>query len=293
MEEFSFPALGTAWSIVIDGAPLPQETRDKIFSLVFHFEQKFSRFLPESEANQFRNAKAGEYEVSFEFADILTIADKLRTLTDGVYDPGIGALLEHSGYDKEYRLTAEREKVAKYQLPKWQLTGTTLTLEKGIVFDIGGIGKGYCIDLVADFLKEQGYQYFLVEAGGDMYATKKADGSAFHIALEWPGKPDLAFGTVALQNMGLAVSDTSRRKWEDWHHIINPHTKKPVGSIIGCTALAKNAFLADCLTSGLFLSLEENYPKLTEEFGGEFVVFKENDAVKISGRWPGEFFQEK
>lgn len=290
MENFSFKALGTTWSLLVDAADFPESDREALFRHIDAFEKRFSRFLSDTEVNQFRNAEAGEYQISEEFSRLLQRADTLRTLTGGIYDPAMGELLEHAGYDQNYRLTPDSQ-VDQFVIPKWSLQGNTLSLERGIAFDLGGIGKGYAIDLAATFLREHGYQYFLVEAGGDMYGTSKSDGSAFEIALEWPGKPDTAFGKVALKNTGLAASDSFRRRWKDWHHIIDPYTKKPIEKILGVTALAPTAFAADCLTSGLFLSGPEQYPKIAKEFGGEFVVFTQDGKVQVSESWPGEFFK--
>lgn len=312
MEQLSFQALGTAWSILIDGAPFRTKDQEDLVEYVAHFEKRFSRFLPESEVNQFRDAKEGSYEISEELSKMLQTADVLRSLTKGAFDPAVALLLEQSGYDAQYRFTPETEKIETHQMPTWSLQGTILSLTTGTVFDLGGIGKGYCIDLVAQFLKERGYQYFLIEAGGDMYGTSKADGSEFRVALEWPGKPGVAFGTVQLKDAGLAVSDSFRRRWpapaapaeadetasvpsgkgsKDWHHIIDPRTKEPVQKVIGCSALASTAFDADCITSGLFLSAESEYSKIANEFSGEFVVFTDEGGVKISKNWPGEFFE--
>lgn len=290
MSEFSFQALGTAWSITVDGAVLLPEDAEVLVSHVAEFEKRFSRFQVESEVNQFREAKKGEYQISKTFAELLQTADTLRTLTNGLYDPAIGALMEHSGYDAKYRLTPDQEKIAEYQIPKWTLNGDLLYLEDPTVFDLGGIGKGYCIDLAVQFLQARGYQYVLVEAGGDMYATEKQSGNGFQIALEWPGKPDLAYGTIELRYQGLAASDSFRRRWQDWHHIIDLVTKKPIANILGCTAVARNAFFADCMTSGLFLTSERGYSSLASEFEGEYVVFTESDALKVSQGWPGELF---
>lgn len=291
MEEFSFEAIGTTWSIMTDGTPLKEKDRERLLDYINDFDQKFSRFLPESEAVRFRDAQKGEYYISEELTQMLTVAETLRSVTNGAYDPAVGELLEYSGYNPEYSFSPDSEKIKEHQLPKWSLKDTTLSLTSGVVFDIGGIGKGFCIDLVAEFLTKLGYQHFLIDAGGDMYATEKQDGSAFQIALEWPGKPGIAFGTIALKNRGLAVSDSFRRRWHNWHHIIDPVTKTPVQKIIGCSAVAKNAFQADCMTSGLFLAPEENYSKLVEKFQSEFVAFFDTDEVRVSEGWPGQFFE--
>jgi len=183
METFSFPALGTTWSIVLDHDYFSEIHRKALLETVVCFEEHFSRFLPESEVNQFRDRPAGVYEISPELALILAQADRLRRLTAGRYDPAIGGLLEASGYNPTYRFTAEKN-AHEFRLPDWSLDGTLLTLSAPVIFDLGGIGKGYAIDLVATALKEQGYVYFLVEGGGDMYCTTKRDGSPYQIALE-------------------------------------------------------------------------------------------------------------
>ncbi len=290
METLTFSALGTRWSILVDEPAFSKQHQKEILEAVAVFENRFSRFLPGSEVNQFREATAGIYAISRELALLLTRADLLRTLTKGVYDPAVGGLLERTGYDKTYRLIPDPQAVAEYHLPAWSLSGEQLILEGGIAFDFGGIGKGYCIDMVASLLQKQGYKYFLVEGGGDMYGTTKNDGNPYRIALEWPGKPDMAFGVVELKCQGVAVSDSAKRRWGGWHHIIDPQKKRPIESVIGATALASSAFAADCMTSGLFLSDSAGYAALAEEFGAQFVVFREDGSAQVSLDWQGELF---
>lgn len=290
METLTFSALGTQWSVLVDHDVFAAQDQKMLLDEVTSFERRFSRFLPESEVTRFREAEAGTYEISEVFAVLLKRADTLRMLTGGVYDPAIGGLLERAGYDAAYRLTADVEAVTQYTLPRWSLSGQELWLSGSVVFDLGGIGKGYCIDLVASTLERLGYQYYLVEGGGDMYGTTKRDSSPYRVALEWPGKPDTAFGVVALQHQGVAVSDSAKRRWGGWHHIINPREKKPIETIIGATALAPSAFAADCMTSGLFLSASGQYGALARELGAAFVVFKQDGTAEVSPDWIGELF---
>ncbi len=289
METYEFSALGTQWSLLVDHDTFSEAHRKEILDEVALFERRFSRFLPKSEVNQFRNAVAGTYPLTEEFSRILLRASRLRELTNGIYDPAIGRLLEHAGYGPEYSLK-EDALVATYELPRWTLRGGELTIGGPTVFDFGGIGKGYCIDLVARALKRLGYQYFLVEGGGDMYGTTKRDGRPYRVALEWPGKSDLAFGVVELRFQAVAVSDSFKRRWKTWHHIIDPHAKKPIESVIGATAIAKNAFDADCMTSGLFLTSSQNYASLVGEFKATYAVFQRDGTMNISPDWQGELF---
>lgn len=287
MEDFSFTGLGTQWSISIDGALLRDQDKEIILQYVQAFENRFSRFLPHSEVNAFRVSLAGEYVVSGEFTRLLARADMLRRLTGGVYDPGVASVLENAGYGARQGLSP-LEKKDGASLSKWSLVGETLTIGGPIGFDFGGIGKGYCIDRIAEIMKELGYHFFLVDGGGDMVATTKADGSAWRVAIEYPGKPELAASIVALVDRGLAVSDTFRRRFGTWHHLIDAQEKKPIERMIGCAAVARDAWAADCMTSGLFFAPEANYGALAREFAANFLVFRSDGTAGASTDWPGE-----
>src|SRR3989344_2486826 len=140
------------------------------------------------------------------------------------------------------------------EMPMWTLAAQTLTLDGPAVFDIGGMGKGYCIDRVADIIRSYGHEHFLVDGGGDIFATTKAGGAPWRIAIEYPGKPDMAAGLVDLKDQGLAVSDGFRRRWGKWHHIVDPKSKKSVERVAGAAAVASSAWDADCATSALFFA---------------------------------------
>ncbi|MEK7494282.1 MAG: FAD:protein FMN transferase [Patescibacteria group bacterium] len=288
MDTFDFSALGTKWSILTFGKTFSDADKKAILDMMETFENRFSRFRDTSEVNAFRNIDPGVYEISEMLFQMLERAEELRKLTNGRFDPGLGLLLEEAGYDPQYRL--EPGETERITLSHWNLEGEKLFIDGPIVFDLGGIGKGFCIDEVATLLRTLGFQYFLIDAGGDMYGTEKEDGSPFRIALEWPGKPDTAFGTVELRHQGLAVSDTFRRRWGKWHHILNPKEKNPVEEVIGVSAVAKNAFDADCMTSVLFQLSREEIPHVTGILDGQYVVFHSDSTVDVSAHWPGELF---
>lgn len=285
----TFKALGTHWSIVVDGESFQESDKVAVRDHIAVFEERFSRFLSGSLVNQFRAVAAGEYEIDSELALLLQHSDRLRELTDGVFDPAAGELLERAGYDASYRLEPS-ENALSFELPHWSLHEKTLILDGPTAFDLGATGKGYCIDHVCDLLKEQGHNYFLVEAGGDMYGTTKQDGSPWRVAIQYPGKPDTAAGVVELSNKAVAVSDSFRRKWGKWHHIINPKERRSVEGIIGAVAVAKNPWHADSMTSLLFLGKSDKYEQYATEFEAQYLVFYEDDTTLVSTNWEGEMF---
>lgn len=289
MEQCIFSALGTRWVVHSDDKPITSEHAEVIFSLVRDFEQRFSRFIPQSEVNAFRDARPGSYPISPLFAELLTRSHKMRELSDGRFDPAVGALLEAAGYDSSYRFSPTAN-TATFSLPRWQIQGETLILDGPVSFDVGGIGKGYCIDLVSRKMSAMGYPYHIVEAGGDMVVTTKVDGSEYHAAIEWPGKPDMAVGVVSLRNRALAVSDRFRRSWGQWHHIVNPLERVPIQHVVGAVAVAHCAWDADCVTSLLFLASPHQLSSIAITFQADYLVFRADQTVHVSANWPGELF---
>jgi FAD:protein FMN transferase len=292
MESFQFKALGTAWSLSVDAPIVPEAVWQSIVAETADFEQHFSRFIEGSEVTIYRHAKAGEYKISLCLTELLSAADRLRNLTDGAYNPAVGGLLEAAGYNSRYELKPDPQKIAEWSLQVWTLDepNRSLTIAGPLIFDLGGIGKGYWIDQVSLLLKKAGYPNHLVEGGGDMMATQKADGQAWRVAVEWPGKPDTALGLVELKNQGLAVSDNVKRKWGAWHHLVDVAVKQPVNHILGCVAVAPSAWQADQLTSALALQKSEKYSEMAKILGGEYVVLLANEQALVSADWNGELF---
>lgn len=289
MDNFTFQGLGTDWYIAISGDSLKEDVKTKITGYVKTFEATYSRFLLDSENNRFRSAEAGEYIVSKEFLSLLELADRLRTLTSGTYDPGIGMLLESTGYGAKSALESSG-KVDAFKLPKWSIGGKKLIVDGPIVFDFGGFGKGYCIDQIVNILKESGYKNFLVDGGGDMFATTKEDSSPWNIAIEYPGKPDTALGRILLKNRGIAVSDSFRRQWGKWHHLVNPQQKEIIMHTIGAVAVADSACNADCMTSALFFSESGEYRRAANQYNAEYLVIRGGGLTEVSPLWSGELF---
>lgn len=278
MDRFDFSGLGTRWYVVGD---LKDDVKKVIIKYIETFEKKFSRFILSSESNSFKDV--GEYTVSEEFAKLLSIADNLRTLTNEVYDPAVGKLLESAGYGLK-----NQENVEDFVLPKWSLEERLLTIDGPVVFDFGGIGKGYCIDQIANILKEFGYSNFLINGGGDIFATTKKDGSSWKVAIEYPDRPDTALGTIELKNQGVAVSDSYRRSWGKWHHLVNPQSKKTIEDVVGGVAVSNCALNADCMTSAIFFSTD--YSLASEKYKSQYLVLQSDGSVKVSGKWIGELF---
>lgn len=299
MLSFQFKALGTAWSISVDQAdfasPSPQKIQelwDKVIAETAEFEAHFSRFKGESESRQFLSAVAGTFPISAELTKLLVAADTLRALTKGSYDPAVGGLMEATGYSPEYTLQPDEDKLSSWHVPHWsvQAEDQTVTIDGPVLFDFGGMGKGYWIDQLSELLTRHQAPHHLVEGGGDMMATTKADGTGWNVAIEYPGKTDLALGTYELKHQGLAASDVFRRRWGKWHHFVDLKLKQPTQHILGCVAVSGSAWKADQITSLLALTDPAQFSDTVPKIGGEYVALLSNETAIRSQNWQGILF---
>ncbi len=296
MNQFSFSALGTEWCIQVDDRvgeggqnKISNQLQQHILETTEQFDQQFSRFIPTSEANIFRNATAGTYPISKKFATFLQVCQQLQKDTNGAFDPAVGQVLELAGYNPDYNFQPG-EDLTSFQLPTWKVRDQELTISGPVVFDTGGIGKGYWIDQLAKILRKHYFSHYIVEGGGDMVATTKQDGAPWRVALEWPGDSERVVGTVDLGNQGLAVSDMYRRKWGKWHHLINVKKLQPTQEVIWCAAIAKNAWEADQFTSILSLADSNLHAQLAKKRKAEYLVLHKDGQMHVSQNWPGEIF---
>jgi thiamine biosynthesis lipoprotein len=134
----------------------------------------------------------------------------------------------------------------------------TVRLPAGVGVDLGGIGKGRAVDLVAEHLRE--LPGGLVDLGGDLrvWGTAPGGGSGWPIAVD-----DLRDGrTLALLGLldgAVATSSTLRRRWSDGtrsaHHLIDPRAGSPVrGDLVSVTVVAGQAEGAEVLAKAALIA---------------------------------------
>lgn len=296
----TWEAMGTKWHIAVL-APADQtvQSESKEREQAFHhlwqliesetnaFEKRFSRFIPTSEANAWANTPdGGVFPVSPTMRELLTFAQEWKQKTAGKFDPAVGGLLEAAGYNAQYSFQPSSPE--SWHAPTWELRNDTLTVSGSLVIDVGGFGKGFWIDTLSALLTKYGFPFHLVDGGGDMYATTKPNGDGWRIALEFPGRPEEALDVVTLKNEGLAVSDTLKRQWGSWHHVLSPATKLPTKHVPYVAVRAPSALLADGLTTVLMVSEEAVWPELLQDTSAQYICVRHDQILLRSPGWRGE-----
>ena len=215
--KWSFKALGTTWWIEIF-ADLNdiQQTEVKDFCLLYAstYEHNYSRFKADSLLSTLNRDRV-LLNPSPEFIQLLEYGKQLYLRSDTHFNLLTGHILESKGYDATYSF----QDTQSGETPGNPITDLTISTEMIELrhgnIDLGGFGKGYLIDLLAkEFKNTLNLQEFLINGGGDMYATHH-NGNAIEIHLEHPIKHGTTIAATNLLNQGFAASSPHRRVWQN------------------------------------------------------------------------------
>jgi thiamine biosynthesis lipoprotein len=173
----------------------------------------------------------------------------MYTETHGLFDPSIRASLEQLGYDRTFAEVVEQtggpgtlSSTAAPGLDGLEISGTRVRLPPGLSIDLGGIGKGFAADLVADELIAAGANSAYVSLGGDIHAAgEPVDENGWQVPLLHPVTGD-PIAHHALYSGALVMSTVNIRRWTrdgiQHHHIIDPRSGRSADTELLAVAVA-------------------------------------------------------
>ena len=177
-------ALGSDVTLVVVGSE-PEAVADELFTSLWHtiyrFERQFSRFIPMSELSAFNRSAGVKTPVTAEFRAILLVAKKLGEQTNGLYNPFILPALQRAGYTKsfvsEYANDSQDDysKLTVVSLDCLQIGDDWASIPYGTAIDLGGCGKGYLADLLADNEIPEWVKGYWFSIGGDVVGEGESD----------------------------------------------------------------------------------------------------------------------
>jgi FAD:protein FMN transferase len=208
VRRFSHEAMATVYEVytVHPDAEYAAQAAQATFDLVDRLERELSRFLPNSDITRINQLHGGEStRVSASTLECLVIARHMFDVTDGAFDVSIGSGLPSLEFDLEN-----------------SIVGATTT---GVRIDLGGIGKGYAVDLMAELLEEWGLHTTLVHGGfSSVLALEPPPGDdGWPLTLSDPGASSHVLACLSVRQAALGASGV--RKGD---HIVDPRTHEPV-----------------------------------------------------------------
>ncbi len=285
MIKYEFEAIGTHWIIDVNKELSSEEEvllLRKIKGRIAEFDFAYSRFRDDSIVMQM-GRKAGEYVLPKDADLMISLYKKMYDVTGGLVTPLIGNVLVDAGYDdkysKELRKPEAWEDVLEWNEPK-------LTMKKPAILDFGAGGKGYLVDIVGELLEENRVNSYCVDAGGDM-RNRSSKSESLKVGLEHPEDKESVVGVVSLKNESLCGSAGNRRRWANFHHVIDPETLTSPENILAVWVIAETTMLSDLLTTALFFTSPE---VLQKHFDFEYLILRPDYKAEMSANFSADLY---
>ena len=130
--------------------------------------------------------------------------------------------------------------------------------DPGVKIDLGGIAKGYAVDVAADSLVAHGVEDALVDLSGNMVALGHPAGvDAWRIGIRDPRDRMPFLGRVRLRGQAISTSGQYEQfvaaDGKTYGHIMDPRTGRPAEGLISVTVVAPTAMEADGWDTPLFV----------------------------------------
>jgi thiamine biosynthesis lipoprotein len=278
-------------------------------------ENVFSDFLPGSSLKDLRGRAGDTVAAAPEILEVFRAAEEMAGASRGSFDITLHNLKSAWGLasGEANRIPSDAEIAAALhgnpafgapidsnpaETPAFRVLddGRIVLLRDSVVFDLGGIAKGYTVDRMHAVLDSLGYPDHILTAGGDLRVggEKAAPGDGkpaepWSLGIRHPRHTDALAGTLTLrQPRAVSTSgDYERYFLKDevrYHHIFDPRTGKPARPYCSVTVLASSSLLADRLTKPLFILGPEAGADLLKRFGAKAVWMREIGSAQGSGR---------
>lgn len=241
--------------------------------ILSYFNREMNSYDKNSSLSALNRAVPGvKTPVPESLKQILEISRNIHEYTDGAFDVAILPLVdlwrESIMSSKSIPSPSEIENILPFSRLDCYIFDRDSVTVRDARCEIGlaGIAKGYAVDSVAAYLKGQGFNDFIVEAGGDLTVVspkKKA------VGIKHPRKEGELIDSVYISNGSVASSGDYEKfiikEGQRYSHIINPSTGYGVSDCIAATVVSEKAYLSDAFATAVVVMGKERGKTLIKD----------------------------
>jgi thiamine biosynthesis lipoprotein len=228
------------------------------FEEVKQLDTLFSTYMTGNPMWMLNNTDADEIVVTNEMFNMLKMCDEIWRMTNGAFDPAIGNLIEVIGFEKgSPKLPTSKQIENALGKIGWKnillKKENIISKPKQMRLSFNAIVPGYAADKIANLLSNFGIKEYLINVGGEIFAR----GDNWKIGIQHPRKEKELLGTINLNGMGVSTSGDYEQYFKKdgkrYSHLLNPLSGYPADECEAVTIIAKEASLADALSTGVFI----------------------------------------
>jgi thiamine biosynthesis lipoprotein len=276
--------------------------RQKIKIRLEDINRSMSTYRKDSEISRFNAlSRIGEkFYISNDFLQVMTVAQNIYELTGGAWDGTIKPLVELWGFgDSKNKKKTPGEKEIQAILSNIGFKHIEISSDRYLIkrkasisLDLASIAKGYAVDQIAALIKTDGIENFLVEIGGEGFASGlRKDGKRWRIGINRPHKDapyDQVYKVLTLQDKAFATSGDYRNFFElngkRFSHILDPKSGYPImNGVVSVSIMADTCTFADGLATAVMVLGPDQGLKLVNSIDNTecLIVVQKDDGTLI------------
>jgi thiamine biosynthesis lipoprotein len=268
MKRFSHEAMATTFEVIVvhEDDRYARQAAAAAFDEVDRLEADLSRFIENSDISRINNLPANKpLLIGLAAFECLQLSARIHVETDGAFDITIGSLLDcwrneddtpASPSQEELNLARQRTGTGLLKLDEVEHTVELLTAP--VQVDLGGIGKGYAVDRMAELLCEWSVETALISGGYSSVLALDAPAGTkgWPLTLSDPNNRKQILDRPYLKHQALSGSGLQKGR-----HIIDPRTARPVKGKRAAWACAPDAATADVLSTAFMVMTPDEIKK--------------------------------
>ena len=277
--------LGTTFHIIAETTLPIEQISTEVQRINEEANNSMSIFNATSLLSRINNNETDEVDIHI--ARNIEIAGKVNALTPR-YDITVKPLVEAYGFAAKNREAKPNidSLVQFVGFDKFRLEGNRIIKgDSRLQIDLNSVAKGYVVDLIAEWLDNQGSENYIVEVGGEIRAKGiNAKGIAWRVGVDSPFDNNNSPGehqqrVVQISNSSLATSGNYRRFYDNAEgerisHTLNPQTgRSHTTTLLSATVIAPRCATADALATAFMASDEDDAIELAQQLRDSVQVY--------------------
>ena len=275
-QEIKGYAQGTTFSVIYEDST-KKDFSSAIDSLLNEVDLQMSTYDSISFISKFNSNSSHSYNLQNQdlFIYCFNKSKYFHLVTDGAFNPAIFPLVKYWGFFNRDSVVIDSIYILDSILPIIRMDSILIKNsddEEKIIYktnlkaklDFNAIAQGYSVDLVANYLKSNGIDNYMVEIGGEVSASGlNSKGNTWRIGIERPVDSSYVgeYGfqrIIELKNKSLATSGNYRKfntiDGKKVVHTIDPKTGYPVeNNLLSVTVICDKAIDADALATSFMV----------------------------------------
>jgi thiamine biosynthesis lipoprotein len=290
--EISGTAYGTRWSIT-STEYISDLHKNNIISIINRIDYVASNYKKDSEIALINFSQKNNFKISNDLLNILTIAKDVEGSSNGFYNIMMAKVSSQLGFSPRFNNSLNQTNISSYNIDTQNLI---LSRDSSNWFDLSSIAKGYAVQCIHNYLKENNMNNHLIDIGGEIIINGKNIDDNWKVGIQDPSyMNNKALKIITNDNssfLAIATSGEYRNfkigdNGNKISHTINPKTLQSINNkILSVTVLHESsATYADAYATAFNAMGYKQALVKSNELNVASMFVLNNDEIVYSNKW--------